>query len=36
MSIETLTISLNVEEQFDISFNLTDGLLGLILKVLGQ
>lgn len=36
MSQEVLEISVNVEEQFDISFNLTDGVFGLILKVFGK
>ncbi len=33
MSQEVLDISVRVEEQFDITFNLTDGILGLILKM---
>lgn len=36
MSQEVLEISVKVEEQFDISFNLTGGVLGLILKVFGK
>ncbi len=33
MSQEVLEISIRVEEQFDITFNLTDGILGVILKM---
>jgi hypothetical protein len=34
MSNEVLEISVNVEEQFDVDFNLAEGLLGFILKIL--
>ncbi len=33
MSQEVLEISVRVEEQFDITFNLGDGILGLIVKM---
>ncbi|MBB5638674.1 hypothetical protein HDF26_004892 [Pedobacter cryoconitis] len=35
MSKEVLEISILVDEKFDVSFNLEDGLFGLILKVFG-
>lgn len=36
MSKEVLEISVMVDEQFDMSFNLVDGIFGLILKVFGK
>lgn len=36
MSKEVLEISVMVDEQFDVNFNLVDGLFGFILKVLGK
>ncbi|MES2458286.1 MAG: phenylalanyl-tRNA synthetase subunit alpha [Bacteroidota bacterium] len=36
MSIEVLEVSVAVEEKFDVSFNLTEGLFGLILKLFGR
>ncbi len=36
MSKEVLEISILVDEKFDVSFNLVNGLLGFILKVFGQ
>ncbi|RZK56881.1 MAG: phenylalanyl-tRNA synthetase subunit alpha [Pedobacter sp.] len=33
MSKEVLEISVMVDEQFDVSFNLADGVLGLILSI---
>lgn len=36
MSNEVLEISVNVDEQFDVDFNLAQGLLGFILKVIGK
>jgi len=36
MSVEILEISVSVEEKFDMSFNLVDGILGFILKVFGK
>ena len=36
MSNEILEISVNVDEQFDVDFNLAHGLLGVILKILGK
>jgi hypothetical protein len=33
MSQEILEISVMVDEQFDVKFDLTDGFLGLILKI---
>ena len=33
MSKEVLEISVNVDEQFDVDFNLVQGLFGLILKI---
>ncbi|WP_199118660.1 phenylalanyl-tRNA synthetase subunit alpha [Pedobacter sp. ASV28] len=35
MSQEVLEISVMVDEQFDVSFNLTGGILGFILKAFG-
>ncbi|KIO76894.1 phenylalanyl-tRNA synthetase subunit alpha [Pedobacter lusitanus] len=35
MSKEVLEISILVDEKFDVSFNLSEGLFGLILKVFG-
>lgn len=35
MSKEVLEISILVEEKFDVSFNLDEGILGIILKVFG-
>jgi len=35
MSKEVLEISILVDEKFDVSFNLEEGLLGLVLKVFG-
>lgn len=36
MSQETFEISVNIDEHFDVSFNLVVGVLGLILKVFGN
>ena len=36
MSKEVLEISVMVDEQFDMSFNLVDGFFGFILKVFGK
>ena len=36
MSKEVLEISVLVEEKFDVSFNLVDGIFGLILKIFGK
>ncbi len=36
MSKEILEISISVEEKFDVSFNLVEGIFGLILKVFGK
>lgn len=36
MSKEVLEISVLVEEKFDVSFNLVDGIFGLILKFFGK
>jgi len=36
MSQEILEISVLVEEKFDMSFNLANGLLGFILKIIGK
>jgi hypothetical protein len=36
MSKEVLEISILVDEKFDISFNLIEGIFGLILKVFGK
>lgn len=33
MSQETLEISVNVDEQFDVDFNLLEGLFGFILRI---
>jgi len=33
MSQEILEISVTVDEQFDVNFNLSDGVLGLILSI---
>mgnify|MGYP003576238538 FL=1 len=33
MSQEVLEISVRVDEQFDVNFNLSDGVLGLILSI---
>ncbi len=33
MSQEILEISVRVDEQFDVNFNLSDGVLGLILSI---
>ncbi|WAC41246.1 phenylalanyl-tRNA synthetase subunit alpha [Pedobacter sp. SL55] len=33
MSQEVLEISVRVDEQFDVNFNLADGVLGLILSI---
>jgi hypothetical protein len=33
MSQEVLEISVMVDEQFDVNFNLSDGVLGLILSI---
>jgi hypothetical protein len=36
MSKEILEISILVDEKFDVSFNLVEGIFGLILKVFGK
>lgn len=36
MSKEILEISVMVDEQFDMSFNLVDGIFGFVLKVFGK
>jgi hypothetical protein len=36
MSKEVLEISILVDEKFDISFNLIEGIFGVILKVFGK
>ncbi|RZK42209.1 MAG: phenylalanyl-tRNA synthetase subunit alpha [Pedobacter sp.] len=36
MSKEVLEISVNVEEQFDVEFNLQEGLFGYILQFFGN
>ncbi len=36
MSNEVLEISVNVDEQFDVDFNLVQGLFGFILKFFGK
>ncbi|TKC04449.1 phenylalanyl-tRNA synthetase subunit alpha [Pedobacter frigoris] len=36
MSKEVLEISVLVEEKFDMSFNLVEGVFGLILKIFGK
>jgi hypothetical protein len=36
MSKEILEISILVDEKFDMSFNLVQGIFGLILKVFGK
>jgi len=36
MSKEVLEISVLVDEKFDMSFNLADGVLGLILRIFGN
>lgn len=36
MSKEILEISVMVDEQFDMSFNLVEGFFGLILKAFGK
>ena len=36
MSKETLEISVNIDEHFDVSFNLVQGLFGFILKFFGN
>ena len=36
MSKEVLEISVMVDEKFDMSFNLVEGIFGLILKVFGK
>ncbi len=36
MSNETLEISVMVDEQFDVNFNMDQGIFGLILKVFGE
>ncbi|MES2651908.1 MAG: phenylalanyl-tRNA synthetase subunit alpha [Bacteroidota bacterium] len=36
MSNEVLEISVNVDEQFDVDFNLVQGLFGFILKIFGK
>ncbi|CAM4330076.1 hypothetical protein SAMN06265348_11033 [Pedobacter westerhofensis] len=36
MSKEILEISILVDEKFDVSFNLVQGIFGLILKVFGK
>lgn len=36
MSKEILEISILVDEKFDVSFNLVQGIFGLLLKVFGK
>jgi len=36
MSKEILEISILVDEKFEVSFNLVEGIFGLILKVFGK
>lgn len=36
MSKEVLEISVMVDEQFDVSFNLPDGFFGFILNIFGK
>lgn len=36
MSKEILEISILVDEKFDVSFNLVEGIFGLILKIFGK
>lgn len=36
MSAEVFEISVMVDEQFDVNFNLTAGFLGFILKIFGK
>ena len=36
MSKEIFEISILVDEKFDVSFNLVEGIFGLILKVFGK
>jgi hypothetical protein len=36
MSKEVLEISVNVDEQFDVDFNLVQGLFGFILRFFGK
>jgi len=36
MSREVLEISVLVDEKFDMSFNLVEGIFGLILKIFGK
>lgn len=36
MSNETLEISVNIDEHFDVSFTLVEGALGFILKFFGN
>lgn len=36
MSKETLEISISVDEKFELSFNLVEGIFGLILKIFGK
>ncbi|PTS92746.1 MULTISPECIES: phenylalanyl-tRNA synthetase subunit alpha [Pedobacter] len=36
MSKEVLEISILVDEKFDVSFDLVEGILGIILKVFGK
>lgn len=36
MSQEILEVSVLVEEKFDMSFNLANGLLGFILRIIGK
>ncbi|HEY0174806.1 MAG TPA: phenylalanyl-tRNA synthetase subunit alpha [Pedobacter sp.] len=36
MTKEVLEISILVDEKFDVSFNLAEGIFGLILKILGK
>lgn len=36
MSKEILEISILVDEKFDVSFNLIEGIFGLILKIFGK
>ncbi|MCX2485990.1 phenylalanyl-tRNA synthetase subunit alpha [Pedobacter sp. MR2016-24] len=36
MSKEILEITILVDEKFDVSFNLVEGIFGLILKIFGK
>ncbi len=36
MSVEVFEFSVLVDEQFDVNFNLSNGVLGFILKIFGN